>query len=155
MPNYRALFAVAVLLPACLSNNVALEPKAQGVTIVHETDRPLHCKVLDKISGTSRSSDEPSARRGAENDFRNHAAELDANFALVEAERGGPVGTGSLRDYFLGGKALLCQTEAMEEASEKAEAAAREQKEKAETERQQKEADEKQEQAKAKKKAKK
>jgi hypothetical protein len=149
----RALLILCALTPACLGNVVPLQPKAQKVQIVRETDKPLHCEVLGKISGTSRSSDVKEARTGAENDFRNQAAELKANFALIEAERRGQVGTGSLNDAYIGGKALHCQTEEMEEAQEKADAAAREQKEKEEAERQQKEADEKA-QAKEKKKSK-
>jgi Domain of unknown function (DUF4156) len=152
----RALLCLSVLsacfFPGCFPNVVALEPKAEGVKIVHETDKPLRCEVQGKISGTSRSADEKEGRTGAENDFRNHAAALKANFAFVEHERNGPVGTSSQKDYYLGGKALICQTEAMEEAEDKAQAAEREQKEKAEAEREQKEADEKKEQAKAKKK---
>jgi len=143
MTNKHALLVVATLLPGCFSNVVALEPKAEKVKIVHETDRPLHCDVKGKITGSSRSADEKEGRTGAENDFRNHAAELKANFAFVDAERNGPVGTSSQKDYFLGGKALYCQTEEMEDADEKAAAAAREQKEKADAEREQKEADEK------------
>jgi len=130
MAHYRALLATSVLLTGCFSNVVALQPKAQSVKLVHETDRPLHCDVKGKISGTSRSADAKEGRAGAENDFRNHAAELRGNFAFVDAERNGPVGTSSQKDYFLGGQALFCQTEEMEEADEKAAAAARDQKEK-------------------------
>lgn len=152
--NRCTWLALPLLVTACLSNVVALSPKAEAVTIVRETDKPLRCEVRGKISGTSRSSDEKEARTGAENDFRNQAAELNANFALVEAERHGPVGTSSQQDYFFGGKALLCQTEEMEAASEKAEAEARDKREQEETARQQQEAEEKAaqaEQAKAKK----
>lgn len=149
----RALFILCALLPACLGNVVPLQPKAQKVQIVRETDKPVRCEVLGKISGMSRSSDVKEARTGAENDFRNQAADLKANFALIEAERGGQVGTGSLNDAYIGGKALLCQTEEMEEAQDKADAAAREQKEKEAAEREQKEAAEKA-QAKDKKKSK-
>ena len=124
-----APFIVSAFLPACFGNSVALEPRAQAVTLVHESDRPLHCKVLEKISGTSNGDDEKAARTGAENDFRNQAAKLTGNFALVEAERGGPVGTSSERNYFIGGKALFCQTEAMEDAQDKAEAKAKRDKE--------------------------
>ena len=143
MLKKRALFVVSIVLPGCLANVATLEPQAQPIKVVHETDKPLHCDVLGKISGTSRSTDEKEARTGAENDFRNHAAELKANFAFVEAERSNVVGTSSQHDVFIGGKALRCQTEAMEEAEEKAQAAAREQKEKDEAERQAKEAEEK------------
>lgn len=148
MLEKRALLFVSALLPACLSNNVALEPRAESVRIVREMDRPLHCKVLGKIHGTSRSSDKKAAQTGAENHFRNQAAELKGNFALVEAERGGPVGTSSQQDIFIQGKALLCQTEEMEEANEKAEASQREKKEKDEAESEQRKADDKQANAK-------
>lgn len=140
----KALFVGSVVLSGCLANVAALEPKAESVKVVRETDKPLHCDVLGKISGTSRSDDEKEARKGAENDFRNHAAELNANFAFIEAERSGPVGTSSQHDAFIGGKALRCQTEEMEEAEEKKAAAEREQKEKAAAEQEQKDAEEKQ-----------
>jgi len=155
MLQYRVLVATSFLVSGCFSDVVALSPTAQNVKIVHETDRPLHCDNKGKISGTSRSADEKEGRTGAENDFRNHAAELKGNFALVEAERNGPVGTSSQKDYFLGGKALFCQTEEMEDAQEKADAAAREQKEKEQAEAEQKAADEKKQQAEDKKKSKK
>ena len=79
----KALFVGLVVLPGCLDNVAVLEPKAESVKVVRETDKPLRCDVLGKISGTSRSDDEKAARKGAENDFRNHAAELKANFAGV------------------------------------------------------------------------
>lgn len=135
--------SLCFLLTGCLSNVVALQPRAEGVKIVRETDKPLHCEVRGKISGTSRSSDQKEARAGAENDFRNQAAELKANFALIEAERGGPVGTGTQHDAFIGGKALFCRTEEMEEAEAKAEAAQREAREKEAAEREQREEEEK------------
>jgi hypothetical protein len=158
MSSSRALLVVSVVsvvLPGCLSNTVALAPEAKSVTLVRESDRPLHCKVLGKITGSSRSSDEKLAKEGAENDLRNHAAELKANYALVESENGGRVGTSNERDAFLGGKALLCRTDAMDEADEKAAAAEQEKKEKEVAEREQKEQAEKDEQASAKKKGKK
>jgi hypothetical protein len=122
---------VLTLASGCFSNVTPLQPKASRVTIVRETERPLHCEVKGKITGTSRSSDEKEARTGAENDLRNQAAELKANFALVEADRSNRVGTGSNHDVFLGGKALLCQTEEMEAEQEKAEAKQREAREQA------------------------
>jgi len=158
MSSSRALLAVSVVsvvLSGCLSNTVALAPEAKGVTLVRESDRPLHCKVLGKITGESRNSEEKLAKEGAENDLRNHAAELKANYALVESENGGRVGTSNERDAFLGGKALLCRTEAMDDADDKAAAAQQEQKEKEVAEREQKEQAEKEEQASAKKKGKK
>ncbi len=155
------LLVVSLLLPGCFANVVALEPKAESVKIVHETDKPLRCAVKGKISGTSRSTDKKEAETGAANDFRNHAAELKANFAFVEAQRSGPVGTSNQQDVFIGGKALLCETEAMEEAQDKADAKAREQKEQkeqkeqAEAEQKAKEDEAKAAEAKDKKKAKK
>lgn len=143
MSNRLPLYCLCAALCGCLSHVVSLDPKAEHVTVVHETDRPLHCKVLGKISGMSRSGDEKDGSTGAQNDFRNHAAELKANFALVETERSGQVGTGSQRDYYLGGKALQCQTEEMEEAEEKKEAAERDAKEQQEDAEKQKEAAEK------------
>jgi hypothetical protein len=155
MLKKRALFVVSIVLPGCFANVVPLEPKAQGVKVVHESDKPLHCEVAGKITGQSRSDDEKEARQGAENDFRNQAAELKANFAFIEAERSGPVGTSSQHDVFIGGKALRCQTEEREEAADKAAAAARDQKEKEEAEREQKAEEEKKAQALAKKSGKK
>lgn len=129
MLNSRAFFIVSALLPACFSSSVSLTPEAAKVTLIRESDRPLHCKYLGRINGSSRDSNEKQARSEAENEFRNQAAKLKGNFALLEDERSGPVGTTSRREVFLGGKALSCQTEAMEEANEKAEAKASEQKE--------------------------
>jgi hypothetical protein len=146
MLKKRALFIASIVLTGCFANVVTLEPRARGIQVVRETDKPLHCEVLGKITGQSRSGDEKEARQGAENDFRNQAAELKANFAFIETERSGPVGTSSQYDAFIGGKALRCQTEEMEEAEEKA-AAARDQKEKEDAVRAQKDADEKNAQA--------
>lgn len=140
----KAPWLLLFVLPACLDNVAVLEPKAESIKVVRETDKPLRCDVLGKITGTSRSDDEKAARKGAENDFRNHAAELNANFAFIEAERSGPVGTSSQHDVFIGGKALRCLTEEMEEAEEKKAAAARDEKEKAAAESEAKEAEEKQ-----------
>ncbi len=141
MQNNRAWCVVAICLPACLGTVVPLTPQAKNVAIVHETDKPLHCEVLGKVSGRSRSSNEQEAKTGAQNDVRNQTAELKGNFAYVEAERGGQVGTGAEYDAFVGGKALLCQTEEMEEQQEKAAAAARDAKEKEQAELAEKEAE--------------
>ena len=121
MLKNSALLVVSLLLPSCFGNGPALSPEAKSVTLVHESDRPLHCKFLGKINANARDSDEKVARAGAEIEFRNQAAAMKANFALIEADRASYVGTSTQRDIFLGGKALLCQTEAMEEASDKAE----------------------------------
>ncbi len=142
MKPARLLYALSFLSFAC-GHMVALSPEAKKVELIHESERPLHCKVLGKITGESRSSSEKEAREGAENDFRNKAAELKANFAMIDNERGGKVGTSSEISSFIGGKALQCQTEAMEEAKEKAEAKAKEQKEQEEADREQKEKEEK------------
>ena len=151
MLKKRALFIVSIALPGCFANVATLQPQAEAVKVVHESDKPLRCDVLGKITGESRSDDEKKARQGAENDFRNQAAALKANFAFIEAERSGPVGTSSQHDVFIGGKALHCQTEEMQDADDKAAAAARDQKERDDSEREQKEAEEKQAQAKDKK----
>ncbi len=152
MQLYRsALLAAALLATACLDNVVALSPRAEKVKVVREAEKPLRCEVRGKITGSSRSTEVGQAKTGAENDLRNHAAEYDANFALVESERHGPVGTSSQVDYFVGGKALLCQTEEMEAANEKAESEARDKREQEQAAQEAKEAEEKAEQAKAKK----
>ena len=156
MTNQLALGVVTALLTGCLSNVVALTPEAKNVSIVHETDKPLRCDILGKISGTSRSTDGKEAQTGAENDFRNQAAQYDgANYALVETERNNRVGTSDQRDVFLGGKALKCMTEELEEAQAKEEAAAKEQKEKEEAEAKAKEEEAKKAEAEEKKKDKK
>lgn len=154
-----ALLAIVALAGGCIFGNVvALEPGAKNVKIVRESDKPLHCEFLGRISGTSRSGEEKEAREGARNDFRNHAAELKANFALIEAEQSSRVGTSQNRDYFLRGQALSCKTDEMIEAEEKKEEEARvakeEQEAKEQAEREAKEREEK-EQAKAAKKKKK
>ena len=114
------LLVFTLLIPGCFGGTVALSPEAKSVTLVRASDRPLHCKPLGKITGSSKSTDAKLAKAGAENDFRNQAAELQANYAFIEAERSGPVGTSSQHDAFIGGKALRCQTEAMEDAADKA-----------------------------------
>jgi hypothetical protein len=133
MTKKLALCVLTALLPGCLSNVVTLKPEAKSITIVNETTKPLRCDVLGKISGMSRSTDGKEAQTGAENDFRNQASEFEgANFAFVETERNNRVGTSDQRDVFLGGKALRCMTDEMEEAEEKKAAADKEAKEKAE-----------------------
>ncbi|HKY39678.1 MAG TPA: DUF4156 domain-containing protein [Polyangiaceae bacterium] len=135
MTKKLALCVMTALLPGCLSNVVTLKPEAKNVTIVSETTKPIRCEVLGRISGMSRSNDGKEAQTGAENDFRNQASEFEgANYALVETERNNRVGTSDQRDVFLGGKAMRCMTDEMEEAEAKKEAEAQEQKEKAEAE---------------------
>jgi len=135
MTKKFALCLLTALLPGCLSNVVTLKPEAKSISIVHETDKPLRCDVLGKISGMSRSNDGKEAQTGAENDFRNQASEFEgANYAFVETERNNRVGTSDQRDAFLGGKALRCMTDEMEEAEAKKEAEAKQKQEKAEEE---------------------
>ncbi len=128
-----------------------LTPEAKSVTVVSETSRPIDCKVLGKISGTSHTTGKKEAREGAENDFRNEAAKLKANYALIEQERSGPYGTTDQTDVFIGGKALFCRTPEMEAEEEKKREQAlkekeeREQKEAAEKERKEQEEKDKQE----------
>ena len=55
MTKKLALCLLTALLPGCLSNVVTLKPEAKSIAIVHETDKPLRCDVLGKISGMSRS----------------------------------------------------------------------------------------------------
>jgi colicin import membrane protein len=143
-------------LGGCVFGNVAeLDPEAKNVKVVRESTKPLHCKTVGNISGTSRADEEKAARAGAENDFRNQAAKVNANFALIEVERDRRLGTSSSREVFLGGKALQCTTLEMEEAEEAArlkaeeEKLAREQKEKEEAERKAEEEKAKAEQEKA------
>ena len=97
---------------------------------VRETDKPVDCKFLGKITGKSHADDEKEARKGAENDLRNQAAKLKANYALVENQRGGPVGTTSQREVVINGKALFCQTlEMQQREDEKREKALKEKEE--------------------------
>lgn len=111
--------SLAALLSACVFNSVAkLDPKAEGVVVVRETDKPTDCRYLGKIMGRSHADDEKQARQGAENDLRNQAAKLKANFALIESQRGGPVGTTSQREVVINGKALSCKTLEMQQAEE-------------------------------------
>jgi hypothetical protein len=137
----RALFLTGVLSGCVFGSVTELDPEAENVKVVRESTKPLHCKTLGNISGTSRAEQEKAARAGAENDFRNQAAKLQANFALIEAERARQVGTSHYREVFVGGKALQCTTLEMEEAEEQARLKAeqekleREQKEKEEAER--------------------
>jgi colicin import membrane protein len=146
----------AGVLGGCLFGKVVeLDPEAENVKVVRESTKPLHCKSVANISGTSRSDDEKAARAGAENDFRNQAAKAKANFALIEVERDQRVGTSSTREVFLGGEALQCTTLEMEEAEEAArlkaeeEKVLREQKEKEDAERKAEEDKAKAEQEKA------
>jgi fused signal recognition particle receptor len=126
MPQLRFPLALSFLCYGCLfSNVVELDPAAKSVRVIREGDRPFDCDYLGKIHGTSRAATDKEALKGAENDLRNRAAELKANFALIETQRTGRAGTSSSRDAFLGGKALYCRTPEMQEAEEKRQEQAR------------------------------
>lgn len=147
------LALLAFALQGCLFNSVAkLKPEAAKVQVVPETEKPSDCKFLGKIVGTSHADDEKTAKQGAENDLRNKAAALKANFAIVENTRGGRVGTTSQRDVVINGKAYDCKTLEMQQAEEEKHAQAiaeqeeREAKEKAEQEAKAEEAKAKREQ---------
>jgi hypothetical protein len=130
--NNRWLWLSAVsfgALTGCVLPSVAdLDPEAKNVKVVRESTKPLHCKAVAEINGTSRHEQEKTAHTGAENDFRNQAAKSRANFALIEIERTRRVGTSPYREVFLGGKALQCTTPEMEEAAEEARKKAEEEK---------------------------
>lgn len=113
-------FAVLALsLQGCLINSVTkLDPQASKVELVPETEKPSECKFLGKIVGTSHADDEKLARQGAENDFRNKAAALKGNFAVIETVGGGRKGTTSQRDVVINGKAYYCETLEMQLADE-------------------------------------
>ncbi|MFZ5893190.1 MAG: DUF4156 domain-containing protein [Myxococcota bacterium] len=116
-----ASFSLLALLSAgCVFNSVTkLDPKASHVELVREHDKPTDCKFLAKITGTSHADNEKEARKGAENDLRNQTAKLKGNFALIENQRGGPVGTTSQREVVINGKALFCKTLEMQQEEDK------------------------------------
>jgi hypothetical protein len=96
-------------LGGCVTESIVqARPAASKVTIVNDTDKPFNCKVLADIHGESESSDEAKAKTGAQNDFKNKAAGFRANYAWVEAENSGNVGTSTIRRVFIRGKALRC-----------------------------------------------
>lgn len=112
MPRMIALVAVFVLcgLVGCVTENlVEARPEASKVTVVKDVDKPLHCRNLGDVNGRSRSQDTAKARAGAQNDFKNRAAALKANYALIEDENGGHVGTSAYTEVLIRGKALLCE----------------------------------------------
>lgn len=134
------LFLVSTLVSGCvLSNVVALEPEGKKIKLVREADKPIDCEPVASVSGTSRAEDVKEARKGAENDMRNKAAEYDANFAVVERERTRQAGTSPYQEVFLGGKAMKCVTFEMEAKREQKAAEEKERKEREEAERIQKE----------------
>lgn len=146
--GHMGVVAALVLLPSCVFNSVKkLEPEAEHVTVVTDASRPIDCRVLGKINGSSHADDQKHAHQGAENELRNQAAKMKANFALIETDRNGPVGTTKQVEVFLTGKALACRTPEMEAEEEKrheAELKAKEEKEQREAEeKERKEAEEK------------
>gem|GEM_PF-2337708 len=147
-----AFLGVGLLAPACLFNSVAkLSDEGKPVQLVRETTAPVNCRVIEKITGSSKSDKEEEAFEGARNDFRNNAGRLKANYALVESERASNVGTTQTREVFIQGKALNCTTLAMEAEEEKRQEEARAKKEederKAQEEKERKEQEEKDKQA--------
>ena len=99
-------------LGACVTNNVVeLKPQAAGVKIIHEEEKPFRCKDLGLVQGRSRSTKKEEAQRGAEADLKNNAAALKANYVVLDADRGGQVGSSSHVDHFMSGKALKCEAE--------------------------------------------
>lgn len=141
---------IAFALQGCLINSVTkLDPQASKVQLVPETEKPGECKFLGKITGTSHADDEKLAKQGAENEFRNKAAALKGNFAVVENVRGGRMGTTSQRDVVINGKAYYCKTLEMQQAEEEKQQQAIQEKEDREA-REQAEREAKLEEAKAK-----
>jgi hypothetical protein len=110
MARTIALLALSCALGGCVTESIVqARPEAAKVTVVNDTDKPFDCKVLADIHGTSESSDEAKAKTGAQNDFKNRAAAYRANYAWVEAENSGNVGTSTIRRVFIRGKALRCK----------------------------------------------
>jgi hypothetical protein len=108
--TFVALMSTTVLYGCVVQENIVqVLPQAAAVKLVKEDDKPLRCKVLGEIHGTSRSQDQDKAHKGAENDIKNQAAALKANYALVEIDRSGNIGSTNYREAFLGGKALKCE----------------------------------------------
>jgi hypothetical protein len=100
----------------CVSESVVeVKPAAAGIKVVKEDEKPFRCKVLGDVNGKSRSGDREKARKGAENDMRNHALALKANYVVIERENAGNVGTTKTSDAFISGKALKCEEEKEEE----------------------------------------
>ncbi len=97
------------------ANLVEVNSQGAGVKVVKEDERPFGCRVVGDVRGKSRSVDVDKARRGAENDLKNQAAKLKANYVVLEIDRSGHVGTSQYSDAFLGGKALRCEDRDKEE----------------------------------------
>ena len=110
MARTIAVLGLSCALVGCVSEQlVEARPEAGKVTIVKDVDRPLRCKTLGDIHGRSRSEDEAKARVGAQNDLKNQAAAMKANYALVEIDRAGNVGKSTYKEVYMAGKALKCE----------------------------------------------
>jgi len=110
MTRTLTLMIVAGVLSGCVTEDIVDPgPGAGKVTLVKESEMPLRCKTLGDVHGVSRAQSEAKARRGAENDIKNRAVALKANYVLVDIDRVKPVGTSPYREIFLGGKALACE----------------------------------------------
>jgi hypothetical protein len=110
MRNTLALVILAGALAACVTENlVEAGPGTGKIKLVKESERPIRCQTIADVHGTSRSQSEAKARVGAENDIKNRAAALKANYVLVDVDRVKPIGTSPYREIFLGGKALACE----------------------------------------------
>lgn len=112
MQKVLPLTALSTVLFGCVTENIVeVRPAAAAVKLVREDDKPFRCKVVGDVHGTSRSSDREKARKGAEADLKNHAASLKANYVMVQIDRAGLVGSSSVSDAFMSGKALKCEEE--------------------------------------------
>src|SRR4051812_19547899 len=110
MTKPLALCILAAALSGCVTESlVEAQPGAAKVKLVKESEKPLRCKTLGDVHGISRSRVEQDARGGAENDIKNRASALKANYVLVDVDRVKAVGTSPYREIFLGGKALACE----------------------------------------------
>jgi Domain of unknown function (DUF4156) len=117
----KTLCALAVFCSfyGCVQESlVEVNPQGAAVKVVKEDERPFGCRVVGDVHGKSRSTDVDKARRGAENDLKNQAAKLKANYVVLEIDRSGHVGTSQYNDAFLGGKALRCEDREKEEKKE-------------------------------------
>jgi len=119
MTKALPLTLLAFSLQGCLINSVTkLDSQASQVQLVPETEKPGECKFLGKITGSSHADDEKLAKQGAENEFRNKAAALKGNFAVIESSRGGRVGTTNQLEVVINGKAYYCKTLEMQQVDE-------------------------------------
>ena len=110
----RMLPAGIGLLIACAgcvsSQDITLDSAASKIKVVRESDKPLRCKTLADVHGSGRAATDSKARDNAQNDLRNAAVKYKgANYVVIEADRGGAVGTTSTRESFLNGKVLACK----------------------------------------------